>query len=56
MKEGDDPHETIVVVKRILVPIDRSEYKKKIAEYAISLGKAWGAFLCISSIFNLQFL
>jgi nucleotide-binding universal stress UspA family protein len=43
MKEGVDPHETVVVVKRILVAIDRSEYKEKIAAYAISLGKAWGA-------------
>ncbi len=42
MKEGVDPYET-VVVKRILVPVDRSEYKEKIAAYAISLGKAWGA-------------
>lgn len=42
MNEGVDPHET-VIVKRILVPIDRSEYKEKIAAYAISLAKAWGA-------------
>jgi nucleotide-binding universal stress UspA family protein len=42
MNEGVDAHE-LVVVKRILVPIDRSEYKEKIAAYAISLGKAWGA-------------
>ena len=26
--------------KRVLVPIDRSEYKEKIVGYAISLGKA----------------
>jgi nucleotide-binding universal stress UspA family protein len=32
-----------VEVKRILVPIDRSEYKEKIAAYALSLTKAWGA-------------
>jgi nucleotide-binding universal stress UspA family protein len=42
MNEGVDAHE-LVVVKRILVPIDRSEYKEKIAAYAISLAKAWGA-------------
>src|SRR6266487_741204 len=42
MKEGVDQREG-VVVKRILVPIDRSEYKEKIAAYAISLSKAWGA-------------
>jgi nucleotide-binding universal stress UspA family protein len=41
MKEGVDPHKR--VVKRILVPIDRSEYKEKIASYAILLSKAWGA-------------
>src|SRR5437879_10556099 len=44
MNDGVDPHKT-VVVKRILVPIDRSEYKEKIAAYAISLAKAWGAEL-----------
>ncbi len=44
MKERVDPHKTaVVVVKRILVPIDRSEYKEKIAAYAISLANAWGA-------------
>src|SRR5713226_6493134 len=43
MKERVDPHKTVVVVNRILVPIDRSEYKEKIAAYAISLAKAWGA-------------
>jgi nucleotide-binding universal stress UspA family protein len=32
-------------VKRILVPVDRSEYKEKIAAYAILLGKAWRAEL-----------
>lgn len=32
-------------MKRILVPVDRSEYKEKIAAYAILLGKAWRAEL-----------
>lgn len=32
-----------ISVKKILAPIDRSKYKEKIIEYAISLGKAWGA-------------
>ena len=32
-----------VPVRKILAPIDRSKYKEKIIEYAISLGKAWGA-------------
>jgi nucleotide-binding universal stress UspA family protein len=32
-----------VVVKKILAAIDRSKYKEKIIDYAISLGKAWGA-------------
>jgi nucleotide-binding universal stress UspA family protein len=32
-------------VKQILVPVDRSEYKEKIAAYAILLGKAWRAEL-----------
>ena len=29
--------------KRILAAVDRSKYKEKIIEYAISLGKAWEA-------------
>lgn len=33
----------LVAVKKILMPVDRSEYKEKITAYAISLGKAWGA-------------
>jgi nucleotide-binding universal stress UspA family protein len=32
-----------VVVKKILAAIDRSKYKEKIIDYAITLGKAWGA-------------
>jgi len=32
-----------VTVKKILAPIDRSKYKEKIIEHAISLGKARGA-------------
>jgi nucleotide-binding universal stress UspA family protein len=43
MKESVDPHTTVLAVKRMLVPIDRSEYKEKIAVYAILLSKAWGA-------------
>jgi nucleotide-binding universal stress UspA family protein len=33
----------ITPVKKILMPIDRSEYKKKILAYAFSLSKAWNA-------------
>jgi nucleotide-binding universal stress UspA family protein len=32
-----------MTVKKILAPIDRSKYKEKIIEHAISLGKARGA-------------
>jgi nucleotide-binding universal stress UspA family protein len=32
-----------VAVKKILAAIDRSKYKEKIIDYAISMGKAWGA-------------
>ena len=32
-----------VKVRKILAPVDRSKYKEKIIEYAISLGKAWEA-------------
>jgi len=32
-------------VKKVLVPIDRSEYREKILAYAIALTKAWGAEL-----------
>jgi nucleotide-binding universal stress UspA family protein len=35
--------EALVAVKRILTPIDKSEYREKILAYALSLGKAWGA-------------
>jgi nucleotide-binding universal stress UspA family protein len=41
MAEAADRH--IVSVKKILIPIDRSEYNNKIIEYAISLSKAWDA-------------
>jgi len=34
---------TAIQIKRILVPIDRSGYKEKIATYATSLSKAWEA-------------
>lgn len=44
MKHSPDTYSTVVVpVKRILVPVDRSEYKQKIVAYALSLTKAWGA-------------
>jgi nucleotide-binding universal stress UspA family protein len=33
----------MLFVKKILIPIDRSEYKNKIVEYAFSLSKAWQA-------------
>ena len=32
-----------VAVKKILAPIDRSKHRGKIIDYAVSLGKAWGA-------------
>jgi nucleotide-binding universal stress UspA family protein len=35
--------QAVVSVKKILMPIDRSEYNRKIIAYAISLSKAWGA-------------
>jgi nucleotide-binding universal stress UspA family protein len=41
MAEAAERH--IISVKRILMPIDRSEYNNKIIEYAISLSKAWDA-------------
>jgi len=41
MAEAADRH--IVPVKKILMPIDKSEYNNKIIEYAISLSKAWDA-------------
>ena len=34
-------------VKRVLVPIDRSEYKEKIVGHPISLGKAWKADMIV---------
>src|SRR5215831_1691139 len=44
MKDSTNTSSTIKVeVKRILVPIDRSECKEKIAAYALSLTKAWRA-------------
>ena len=35
--------EGLVKVKKILIPIDRSEYREKILAHAIALSKAWGA-------------
>lgn len=37
--------EDAITIKKILMPIDRSEYREKILTYAIALGKAWGAEL-----------
>jgi nucleotide-binding universal stress UspA family protein len=34
-----------ITVKKVLMPIDRSEYREKILAYAIALTKAWGAEL-----------
>ena len=34
-----------ITLKKVLVPIDRSEYREKILAYAIALAKAWGAEL-----------
>ena len=34
-----------ITLKKVLVPIDRSEYREKILAYAIALTKAWGAEL-----------
>jgi nucleotide-binding universal stress UspA family protein len=34
-----------ITVKKVLIPIDRSEYREKILAYAIALTKAWGAEL-----------
>lgn len=34
-----------IAIKKILIPIDRSEYREKIVAYAIALTKAWGAEL-----------
>ncbi|MGC1927956.1 MAG: universal stress protein [Candidatus Nitrosopolaris sp.] len=42
MEENVDPQK-IVIVKKILMPIDTSEYKNKISSYAISIAKAWTA-------------
>lgn len=33
----------MVFVKKILMPLDRSEHKNKIVDYALSLSKAWHA-------------
>jgi universal stress protein A len=34
-----------IAVEKVLMPIDRSEYREKIVAYAIALTKAWGAEL-----------
>jgi nucleotide-binding universal stress UspA family protein len=34
-----------IAIKKILMPIDRSEYREKILAYALALAKAWGAEL-----------
>ena len=43
MREDVDLHGTMVVVKRVRYQLIDLEYKEKIAAYAISLTKAWGA-------------
>jgi hypothetical protein len=35
--------QAVVSVKKILMPIDRCDYNRKIVVYRISLSKAWGA-------------
>ena len=37
--------ETLLTVKKILIPVDRSEYREKILTHAIALSRAWGAGL-----------
>ena len=51
MAEAADRH--IISVKKILVPIDRSEYNNKILEYAISLSKAWDAKITAIHVINM---
>ncbi|MFZ0512213.1 MAG: universal stress protein [Candidatus Nitrosopolaris sp.] len=41
--EKNVDREALITIKKILMPIDRSEYREKILAYAIALGKAWGA-------------
>ncbi len=44
VKKIDEPADRhMISVKKILIPIDSSEYKKKIVDYALSLAKAWDA-------------
>jgi len=43
MVESFDCQKVVLSVKKILLPIDRSEYKLKIVAYAFSLSKAWDA-------------
>jgi nucleotide-binding universal stress UspA family protein len=47
MKESADSHVKVVTVKRVLVPIDSSEYKEKIVGYALSLSKACKAEMTV---------
>lgn len=37
--------EILLAVKKILIPIDRSEYREKILAYAVALSRTWGAEL-----------
>lgn len=37
--------EILLAVKKILIPIDRSEYREKILAHAVALSRAWGAEL-----------
>jgi nucleotide-binding universal stress UspA family protein len=37
--------EILLTVKKILIPIDRSEYREKILAHAVALSRTWGAEL-----------
>ena len=44
--------ESVVAVKKILVPVDRSGYKEKIIVYAVSLGIAWEAEVTVIHVID----
>src|SRR5947208_10195981 len=44
--------EALVIVKKILVPVDRSGYKEKIIAYAVSLGIAWEAEITVIHVID----
>ena len=41
-----------IAIKKILMPIDRSEYREKIIAYALALAKAWGAELTAINVID----